>query len=114
MGGNLLQEIALRMRGVYTPPVVCKYIENTQYKDQEGGWPLGLETDSHHDTCSQANNANKHANKAPRSLKDKAQEEKDKENTTCKEEAETHWVLENHRNKFIGSLFFTVSFTDAR
>jgi hypothetical protein len=31
--GNLLQEIALRMRGVYTPPVVCEHVENTQYKD---------------------------------------------------------------------------------
>lgn len=77
------------MRRMYTPPVVCEYIEHTQYKNQEGGWPLGLETNGNHDTCSETDNANKHANEGPFTLKNKAQEEENKEDTACKEEAYT-------------------------
>ena len=101
------------MRGVYTPPIIREYIEHTQYKNQEGGWPLGLETNSHHDTSSKTDNADEHANKAPWTLKDEAQEQENKQNTACKEEACTILGTRRVLNKLIGSLFLAVGFTDA-
>jgi len=47
---DILEEIPLRMCGVYTPPVVGEYVEDAQNKDEECGRPLCFETNGDHDT----------------------------------------------------------------
>lgn len=83
----ILEEVALRVRGVHRPEVVRDDVEDAEDKDEEGGGPLGLEADGNHDARDEADDRDEHAPDAPFSLDDEAQEEEDQENAACEEEA---------------------------
>ena len=71
----LLEEIALRMCAMYTPPVVGKDVEDTQKDDQEGSRPLGFEADGNHDARGKTEKGDYYATHAPFSLKDESKEQ---------------------------------------
>ena len=71
---------------MHVPPVVCKYIEDAQYNDEESRGPLRLEPDGDHDTSSKTNNGYKHASDTPFTLEDEAKEKENQKNASCKEE----------------------------
>lgn len=84
---NLLEEISLWVRRVDAPPVIGEYIEDTEYDDEEDGWPFGFKANSNHDACGETEERNKHSCDAPCALKDETEEKENEENTTGKEEA---------------------------
>ena len=47
---NSLKEVTLVMMGLHAPPIIREHIEGAQYDDKERCRPLGLETNSYHDT----------------------------------------------------------------
>ena len=75
------------MCGMHGPPVVGKYIEDTQDNDEECSWPLGLEADGNHDASGETNDRDKDTDDVPFALKNEAKEEENEKNTTGKKEA---------------------------
>ena len=74
------------MCGVYTPPVVGKYVEDAQNKDEECGRPLCFETNGDHDTGGETEYWDEDARDAPRALEDESKEKEDQEDTTSEKE----------------------------
>ena len=75
------------MCGMHGPPVVGKYIEDTQDNDEECSGPLGLEADGNHDASGKTNDRDKDTDDVPFALKNEAKEEENEKNTTGKKEA---------------------------
>lgn len=71
----ILQEVALRVRRVDGPEVVCDDVEDTKNENEEGCGPLSLEADGNHDTGDKADDRDEHAPDRPFPLDDEAKEE---------------------------------------
>ena len=69
------------------PPVVREHVEHAQNEHEESCGPLGLEPDSNHPACSQADDRHKHSSDAPLPLNDESQKQEDEQNPTGKKEA---------------------------
>ncbi len=74
--------------GLHTPPVICEHVEDAQHDNQKWSRPLGLKTNGNHDAGDEANKRHHDANEAPLTLKHESDEEKNKKDTTSKEDAE--------------------------
>jgi hypothetical protein len=59
---------------VYTPPVVCSHIEDTECNNEDGRGPFGFETNSNHNARDQSKQRKEGATDAPLALKDKSKE----------------------------------------
>lgn len=59
------------------PPVVSKYIEDTQHHHQERSGPLGLETNRNHNTGSETYDGDEDADKRPFTLEYESKEQED-------------------------------------
>ena len=107
---RLLEEVALRVRRVHTPPVVREHIEHAKYKNEESRRPLGLEANRHHSTGAQSNDRDEYASKSPFTLEYETQEKEDKKHTTCKKETRCHglknvrWGVKRQAHYFLRSV----------
>ena len=72
---------------MHSPPVICKYIEDTQDNDKECGRPLGFETDGDHRACTHSNQGNNDTNNAPLSLQNETEEKKNEQDASSEQEA---------------------------
>jgi hypothetical protein len=72
---------------VHSPPVICKYIEDTQDNDKECGRPLGFETDGNHCACTHSNQGNNDTNNAPLSLQNETEEKENEQDASSEQEA---------------------------
>ena len=86
---TVLEEIPLRVCGVYAPPVVCEHVEYAQNDDEEDSRPFGLEANGYHAAGSETEERDEYSCNAPSTLEDKAEEQEDEENATSKQEATT-------------------------
>jgi hypothetical protein len=66
------------------PPIIREYIEGAQNDNEEGCWPLGLETNSYHNTRNKAHKRYQQARKAPLTLDHETKEQENKQDTTGK------------------------------
>ena len=71
-----------------TPPVVDKYVENTEQGNKERSAPFRLEPNSDHDTSAETDDRDEDSGKRPAALEDESDEKKDEEDTPGKLEAE--------------------------
>ena len=84
----LLQEVALRVRGVDAPPVVDEHVEGAESYNEECRGPLCLETDGDHDASRETNDRDEQPGDAPLSTEDKTDEQEDEQDTSGEQEAE--------------------------
>jgi len=84
---NVLEEIPLRMRRVYAPPVVREYVEYAQNDHEEDSRPFGFEADGYHTAGSETEERDEHSCNAPSALDDESEEQEDEEDATGKQEA---------------------------
>jgi hypothetical protein len=81
----LLEEIPMRMSTIYTPKVVDQDVEHTEQCYQKHGRVFCFESNGDHDTCEKAKGADGDSTGTPTvALEDKAEEEKDKEDSPSK------------------------------
>ena len=91
--GDILEEVALRVRAVNAPPVIDEDVENAEDDDQERGGPLRLETDGDHRACCETDQGHEDTTDAPFTAEGEADEEEDKQDTARQEEtASGSWV----------------------
>lgn len=83
-----LEEVALRVRRVDTPPVVDEHVEGAESYNKECRGPLCLETDSDHDASRETNDRDEQPGDAPLSTEDKPDEQEDEQDTSGEQEAE--------------------------
>ena len=83
----VFEEIALRVRRVDGPEIVCDDVEYAKNENQEGCRPLGLEADGNHDAGYESDDGYEDASNGPLALDDESEEEEDEKYTACKEEA---------------------------
>ena len=83
----VFQEVALGVRRVDGPEVVCDNIEYAEDEHEERSGPLGFEANRDHDAGSKTDNGDKDAPNAPGALDNETKEKEDQENTSSKEEA---------------------------
>lgn len=77
----VLEEIALGVRRVDTPPVVDQHVETRKEEDEERGTPLCLEPNSNHDTRSETEDGDNDTRYAPCALEDETDKQEDQEDT---------------------------------
>ena len=90
---DLLQEVALRVCRVNTPPVVDEYVESAESHDQERCRPLRLETNSDHNASRKTDNRDEQPSNAPLSTEDEADKQEDEQDASGEQEAKIHTSL---------------------
>lgn len=91
----VLEEILLHVGVIDRPPVVDHNVEDGQEQDQEHGRPLGLESNSDHDTGGKANNRGNDARQRPRTVEGESNKQKDEKNSSSELEVGPLVVLSN-------------------